>query len=946
MTGRKKIAIAVMTVLLLVTLIPLFHNANTLALPVAPTNDSTTSTTLQTALDQPVFGNLVSQQLTVYLSAIDNSADVAAASTFNGSFFGLPDLSSFPGVVYAYAGIQVQVQEEGVNATAPHTSYLFAPMTGSLVSGPFGISVINETVGLVMVEMVGSNITACNQTAQQISQALIEKLASLGLSFRELTAQFTSIPYPAPMGGNITIGYLLMTSLNDSVTTYNYLESLLPEGTLAQSIAQESSNEKYIALFDTMAYNFNVYPPQLTWNALVQVGSVLENQTSVNGNTYSYTLGSLFAPSNETIKSPVTINLYPPVNSNVTSLTGFYPGSIMGGYTQPLFSYNAYSDVNADNFNITYTLETGVPYIVVYYDMSNWNMNPGDNGTLYLTIRNVGTSNAFNISGNVYCYNTNIMYFSSGLPYPSSGVSFYFDEIDVGQNETLAFNVVANSIGTTQFSSVYNWRRASNGLVNFGIISQFSYNVGIPGPNIIVSVDYSKWVLNPNDVFSGIYTIRNVGTQTATNVTASSPPIIPLAGGIIDSNITIPTITTSLSSQFQMFLGDIPAGSSIVGNQTMRYDLPLLGSVHTGLGPESIASSQIFYNNGVASLMPQPSPVLMPGVRPSNAIYIEFEKTPETVNVNPGDEVSVSVKVKNLGLTDQTIYAFDWYPQDAFELVSGSNFMKMDIASGSSVTMTYTLRAITTANLALPPPTLVAYWSPILFGGNLLGTPLNSTTHNTAYVDGNFLVNAVEEAGVEISGTTPVPTTLNTWGNSPPPSATLPKGVIPLNYIRAESNESINATLVFHYTDDEVPAGVSEQNLTVFQWDEQNMKWVELPSVVNTASKTVTVEVSGFSYFMLGAKVPVEEVFTGMGALQISGQLFIGKGDLHLSENTIKIEISGQSASWNIVKHLKTGNLDVYVGEGALGRVTLTIQRGNSSIALAIGKGALFIGSS
>lgn len=931
MKGRKKIAIAVITALLLITLVPLLSNTNTMAITYTPLMKSTAQETLK----QPVFGDLISQQLSVYLSAIENSTDVVASSLFNQSFFNLPDPMSFPGLASIYVSLQAHVLEEGVNATAPHTSYLFATGVGGLISGPFGLSSFNQTLGVVNVQMFGSDIAACNQTIQEISAAFIESLSVMGLNFTEFALQFTVVPFPEPLGGPLTVGYLMLSSLNDSVTTYNYLVSLIPEDTLAKNIAEKESNEKYVAIMDQLFY----MAPPLTWATGVNVGIVLENQIGVKGDIYNYTPGTLFEPDNKIIKGPVTIEVSPPVNSNVTNAYGFWLDGMVGIF-QPSFYYSSSFDVNADDFYITYTLEPSVPCIVVDYDMSNWKLNPGENGTLYLTIRNVGTSKAYNIGGSIYLYSTDVMSFLEGMPWPGM-VSFYFDEMEVGQTEILEFGVAANSIGVAQFSMNYIWRRASNGLINFMNYLMFEYHVGMPGPYIITSLDYSNWVLNPNDVVSALYTIRNVGTETATNVSSFGTPVPPIVGTVIDSNITLPEIYEPL-----MYFGDIPAGSSLVANITMRYDMNYFGSVHTGLGPVTAFGSQIYYNDGMYSFSMIPNPILMPGVRPSDAIYIEVAKTPDIVSINPGDEVSINIKVKNLGLTEQTVYVLDWYLEDVFELISGSNIMKMNIESGSSITMTYKLRAKTTATLRLPQPAIGTYGTAFMFAQDLLGTPLERTTSNTAYVEGDFLVDAVEEAGVEISGNTPAPTTLNIWGDSQPPGAEPPAGVTPLSYIRVEANETFTATLVFHYNEENIPEGITEENLAVFLWDEENQVWVELPSIVDTELNTVTVEVSGSSYFMLGAKTVVEQVFQGFAILRIDGKWYMGDGKLYLSEDSIRVEVEGQSASWSIYKHLEQKFIELYFGKGELGNIDLIIyQRGETQSALAVGRDVFFCGS-
>ncbi|MHA1209613.1 MAG: OmpL47-type beta-barrel domain-containing protein [Candidatus Freyarchaeota archaeon] len=1099
MEGKRKVILIVITVALLLALIPLVTNNNFMTVATPTPQQSATQTTPK----QPTIDNLTQQYLSVSLSAIENSTDVTASSTFNEPYFNLPDPTSLPGVLAAQVGIQAHILRDGLNLTAPHTSYLFGPY-GSMFFGPFGFSSLNQTMGVVMVQINESDVDACNQMLQLISEEFIREASSIGIDLRPVATQVYPMFYPA-LPNQVTMGLSIMTSLNDSATAYDILESLIPEGCLAKTIATKPSDERYIVLTH--------FPAGTSWTSWVQVGMVIENQTVKNGDTYTYSLRTLLEPSNNiTIKGPATISVNLPATSKIMSTYGFYQG---WGVTQPSVSYSNYSgDVNIEDLNVTYTLESSVPYVVAEYDVSDWNMNPGDTGKLYLTLRNVGTSAAYNISGSVYNLYPQIINFT-GAPWgPSSWASFYIDEIGVGDSIVLEFDFEAGSPGKSTIHIGYNWRRDPNGLTIYNSWLQFDFKIGIPGPLLVTSTGYSDWVLNPNDAVSAITTIRNVGNEDATNVTVMGIPIGPALGTVIDSNVTLPGFDNPIMS-----VGDISAGSSFTMNVTYRNDMGFFGSVHTG-GSVGLAGFQLLYDGtfsqGIISL-----PLLLPGVRPPEAIYFEFEKTPEVVSVEPGDQVTVSVKLKNLGLTEQPFFVTDLYPEDVFELVDGYTMIGGTIESGEVVTMTYTLNATTSATLRLPPPAIGSNYTWVLTAEKILGAPIEadtsppttmivlsgdsgfegwyvsdvtvnlsaaddfsgvaqiaysfdgSTWYNytgpfditaegvttlyynstdnagnveetktelimidktspetsvslsgdldpagwylsevtvnltavdgvsgvakteysyngtvwfdytgpftvaedgvtTIYyrstdvagnveeaktvdvridlpdvvvcVNGSFHVNATAEAGVEIFGNTSIPARIEIWGYVAPP-ASPPEDVIPLSFIRIKCNESFAARLVFHYTDSDLPANVSEEDLAVYRWDEVSSSWVELPGVVDTEANTITVEVSGLGYFMLGVKAAPEEVFHGFGVLRIDGQWYIGEGVLTLSESDVKIEISNQSANWTIESQCERWNIEFYKGNGDLGRITLIVYRGEtSSYVIAIGRGVFFYG--
>ena len=82
---------------------------------------------------------------------------------------------------------------------------------------------------------------------------------------------------------------------------------------------------------------------------------------------------------------------------------------------------------------------------------------------------------------------------------------------------------------------------------------------------------------------------------------------------------------------------------------------------------------------------------------------------------------------------------------------------------------------------------------------------------------------------------------------APPPNA----NVIGLAYDFAPDGATFDppATLTFTYDPDEIPEGVSPENLVIAIWDEAAEEWVNLVSTVDTATNTITASVSHFTVF-------------------------------------------------------------------------------------------------
>ena len=54
-------------------------------------------------------------------------------------------------------------------------------------------------------------------------------------------------------------------------------------------------------------------------------------------------------------------------------------------------------------------------------------------------------------------------------------------------------------------------------------------------------------------------------------------------------------------------------------------------------------------------------------------------------------------------------------------------------------------------------------------------------------------------------------------------------------------------TITYTYDESEIPAGIAEEDLVVAVWDEANGQWVELASIVDPVTNTITTQVSHFS---------------------------------------------------------------------------------------------------
>ncbi|MFB0563888.1 MAG: NosD domain-containing protein, partial [Candidatus Lokiarchaeia archaeon] len=657
--------------------------------PFLPTATQTGGMQATQILKTPTIQNLTSEDLTIEPSALENSIFAFAQSQFNESFFNLSIPSGVTNIIQFSSVLMVHIAEQGLNSSAPHN---ILP-----ISGFYPVSAIwNNTLGAINVLVNGTDTSAvqnCNSAMDQLFNQLQQKLSTtLGISIQKIekhTQVITTTFGPYEEYTEITQGFLTFNSLNTSAETYNVLEGLIPDDTFAKTIVQKDSLSKSIMVADG---GFN-YTGTLLKSASMTAGAIIEGQIGKSGDSYTLSLRNLLQPAgNITSQAQAYVIINLPVTSNINS---FYPSTAFthSYLMRPSLYFSTYEyPFSVEDVNVTYTLEREVPYVIAEYDMTNWNMNPGDTANLTVTLKNMGTTTAYNVTPLQYIQNTTVMYFtdtmSSNPPFTNSFT------LAPGESNVTNYRVTANNTGSTKIFVQHQFRRAPEGITNFGLSGDLYAHVGVSEPIIMYSIDCSDWVVRPGDPVSVIFTVRNLGTQTANNVTV---PFIPHMGPIIDSNITLPEMYQSIFYSEPWVLGDIPAGQAITANVTSEVDYH---SFHTG----GLAYSQVMAP--VAGFIPFLS-LTLPSLRPITSAHLEYEKYPELVNFGIDDEVSVSVKVNNLGMETETVTIKDIIPSEYFELYDGTNTLTINIDSNSSATLTYTLKAIKAGTIRLPPPLIL-----------------------------------------------------------------------------------------------------------------------------------------------------------------------------------------------------------------------------------------------
>ncbi|MHA1603440.1 MAG: CARDB domain-containing protein, partial [Candidatus Freyarchaeota archaeon] len=685
----------------------------------------------------------------------------------------------------------------------------------------------------------------CSSVLDILTSDFKAKLQNLlGVSFYRVSRQITQ---PLLLfESNVTQGLTTLMCSEAPDETFAAIRDLLPDGALTKTIAEKTTNlSKIIWIGDSF------YPSSMSGWEEGYAGciAVLDDQITGTGYPYKYSLRTLLEPqSGSNITLPkVTVILHLPVTANVLEC---YPSTALTSATE-LCIFNWSGTLNIRDFNVSYVLAGAPNVVVLNYSLSPTIPSPGTEANLTLTVKNVGTAPAYNVSLTAEVENTTVIIFTNSCQYVTEYIG---DKLDPGQTVVRNISVTANATGKTTIDIQHiEWAREPNGpqtWIGFWFDNAFEVGVGsVGGPLLVATAEFSPWCCPPGLV-SLLLTVRNDGTGTARSVR-----LYPDCS-VVSANTTI--AYDSSSNMNYLDLGDIPGGSSKTVNITTTtlgaiYNVPdpIRTGGYTGF-PFALLHDDGDVSGGVGPFL------LLPGCLPPDCpCFVEVSKTPDTVTVSEGDVVNVSVTVKNLGLSPVNVSIVDSYPVEMFEVAWGSpNATGVAVDSGCSVTLSYGLRAKQQGTVRLPPAAagLSLGFPPFSPSGvDLVGTPLSFCSEGLVPSPGGFSVDFTEVAGLEVSGYASGPLGFTVWNGTMPAGSEPPSGVTPLGYFRLECNVSTSLTLKIHYD----VLGIGDEaagRLIVYVWD--GTSWVSLPTTVDLVNKVVVVQVSHLSYFALGLAPP------------------------------------------------------------------------------------------
>ncbi len=194
------------------------------------------------------------------------------------------------------------------------------------------------------------------------------------------------------------------------------------------------------------------------------------------------------------------------------------------------------------------------------------------------------------------------------------------------------------------------------------------------------------------------------------------------------------------------------------------------------------------------------------------------------------------------------------------------------------------------------------------------------------------------------SGTTTV--TATEMGPDPPEGFVIIPSVTGDVYydINTTANYMGTITIAIPYDETQLTYPWQESLLKLYHWNSTTEEWEDITTWVDTENNIIYGEVTGFSIFAI-MESSILEQFQGYGRLRIDGQLYRGDATMAIYVDMIQIQVEGQTATWNILKQFRIGSIELVFGEGELGKIVLTIHRGETaSHVVAAGRGIFFFG--
>lgn len=877
-TRKTKVLAALLLATLTLTLLTALQPTPTIPPLLPPQNTPAQPTTQK----QPTTNNLTYTYMQIRLSAIDNLTGISCYSHFNESFYDvLP--TEISNLTLASVAVYSNVIDV-FNATTPEPYEPVMPFHSITLSSPELMEAIFST-GAVDLALGGSGASIylafndtssaaenlCNTTLNLVIQQLTDKLSSKGMQVELLLTKILvveNLPVPTDMSLtpkafiNATCGIAFLTTQNTSLEVYNLLEGDLPDGTYEKAIAQsaQSSTHKGITIGDISFNSQNA--------SHIQINTVLRGDIMERGQNYAFsTRKMLNLPSGTNITvtpgQSLFVVIYTPTNANITeTYPSDYPQYMPGAFSVglPYYSYQLPGQVySLEDINCTYGLlpESDIPYLaVIDYKMVNgtgqidWNPDPGETVNLMLTIKNVGQAKASAIQLSGYISPSVANFIETSNPWISKVVG----DLDAGESITLDFDIIAISSGLASISfSFFYQGQPSLALVCLPL------GVSYSGPILVPYAAWSDYIVSPGDEVNLLLTFKNFGAD-AGDTNAS---IMPL-GFVTDINMsaTFRNLGNAMLAMDEVILdlGSLAYNESVTAKITMISDsfyYTQTGSTYSFI-PILLNASQL---GGIII-----GPLVLPGVRPDSSLFLEVKRTPEIIEGSPGDEVTVTVRLRNLGTMAVEVTVEQLLPEGC-ELAEGETNATVTVMAGEEFVLTFRVRIsgaggvsgswIAKANgfrAPVPLPTVKVYRNMTYKWGylGLKDTPqgycsavqvrLPSGSSLSISLSGEAVVSAEELSGNPVDA---------------------PVGILLLDWFLSVtvSNPEVfeNMTLRVYYDEAAVNnAGLDEAALRIYFWN--GSQWVEVPSTVDTVNNIITANIDHLSYFSMGA--PLGEVPT------------------------------------------------------------------------------------
>lgn len=861
--------LAVVTVLLLVAPLALVSVNSSLTSPFAAS--TWTERSPATAQDDGNGGgeNYVSfASLHVYPSAIENKTTVVYSENFEG--FPLGEVSNITkDCGWASLRLSIHSMKEGLNASAPSylSTFLANPIRGPIpghpdhIKGPpdvyyysffyqFSQMLVNmisphfNTSSGIIIVGHPSDSNWCNETARGIFENVSAGARDAGILLEIVDSDV--LTFTDAKGGTQVLSYVIFTAFNDSETIIDVMSQQWEEGPPDKVL---QAKEKYLMISSEWHGK---------WESSGEMGAVIEGGVKRYGDLYTVSLRDIIgAPSdaqNLEFEYETYVVFHLPMNVKEISYTPperqswLYPYLLVINATEP-----------ASDYAVTYTVSAGNPLIVVDYDMTNWNMTAGETENITLTVRNVGDATAYNVCLYLESQNDTAVYFTDGPPDEKYHFNTTIGNMNAGSSVTVEVNVTANNTGMSHILvvSAYASSDKDNATPYLSAVYFPCWVEAGDVPLLVITANFSDWILDAGQEFTVRYTVRNVGDYDASNVTVSPTPF----GPVTSCNVTL----GSYDEPLKLMLGDIAAHGSVTAEVNMTLET-IVAERGTPVTPAVI----LFTGDGkITDPNPQgeglgpisrilQSAYCPPMPRPSTSLFLEVERWPKAFTVPAGGEVLIGVKVRNRGTTTVNVSVLDMFPGEAFTLVEGDYEANLTLASGSSTAIVYVVKAKRDVSIRLPVATVsVSYYRYPYTSVILIGAPVEPPSGMSVELPaGNNTVDASTEAGVSINIQTSKPVKVTIEGLEENPGGPPPEGFQIIGRvisIEVDDPSAVELVVVFikynqTYLDEH---GIDEHSLKVSFWNETSQQWEFLDTAID-AENDVAIGYSGhLTYFAI-----------------------------------------------------------------------------------------------